>query len=71
MQCPDACDRSIGLEVDFDEVYSWPIQFVDGNRLDLHVAPLDKLDILCGKLCKILLDKDDLLPALMCSLSSR
>ena len=62
MQCPDECDKSMGLEVDFEKCYGWLIQFADGNRLDLHVEPLDKLDILEDKLCRILLDKDGILP---------
>lgn len=62
MQCPDECDRSVGLEVDFEKCYGWLIQFADGNRLDLHVEALNKLDILDDKLCRILLDKDGILP---------
>lgn len=62
MQCPDECDKSLGMEVDFDKCYGWLIQFADGNRLDLHVESLDNLDILEDKLCRILLDKDGILP---------
>ena len=62
MQCPDEWDKARGQNVDFDKCYGWLIQFADGNRLDLHVEPLDQLDILDDKLCVILLDKDGILP---------
>lgn len=62
MQCPDELDKAMGLETDFEKCYGWLIQFADGNRLDLHVEPLDQLDILDDKLCRILLDKDGILP---------
>ena len=42
------------------------MQFRDGNRIDLHVESIShaKENILNDKLCKILLDKDNLLPAI-------
>ena len=62
MQCPDELDVLMGEERDFDRCYGWLIQFKDGNRLDLHVEPVEYMDILDDKLCKILLDKDNILP---------
>lgn len=62
MQCPDEWDKAMGLETDFAKCYGWLIQFADGNRLDLHVKPLDQLDLSSDKLCRILLDKDGILP---------
>lgn len=63
MQCPDEVDRCNGLEVDFDKCYGWLIQFKDGNRLDLHVVPVEEAAVLNDKLCVVLLDKDGILPA--------
>lgn len=62
MQCPDELDRSIGMDVDFDKCYGWLIQFQDGNRVDLHVVPVEETRITDDKLCRILLDKDGVLP---------
>lgn len=62
MQRPDEVDKSLGLDVDFDKCYGWLIQFADGNRLDLHVVPVEKADVRRDKLCVILLDKDGILP---------
>lgn len=64
MQCPDEVDRWNGLPVDFDACYGWLIQFKDGNRMDLHVVPCEKADVLSDKLCIILLDKDGILPTI-------
>lgn len=50
--------------MDLGKCYGWLIRFADGNRLDLHVEPLDQLDILDDKLCMILLDKDGILPTI-------
>ncbi len=65
MQQPDEIDKSLGKPVDFAACYGWLIQFADGNRLDLHVEPLEKTNILEDKLCKILLDKKGILPAIL------
>lgn len=62
MQCPEAVDKSLGMDVDFDKGYGWLMQFQDGNRLDLHVIPIEEVNILEDKLCVILLDKDGILP---------
>lgn len=61
MQCPDEVDRWNGMSVDFDKCYGWLIQFEDGNRLDLHVIPVEEVNISEDKLCRILLDKDGVL----------
>lgn len=44
--------------------YGWLIQFADGNRLDLHVETVSHMqeNILADKLCRILLDKNGILP---------
>ena len=62
MQQPDEMDLSMGKSVDFDSCYGWLIQFADGNRIDLHIEPLEKTNILEDKLCKILLNKKGVLP---------
>lgn len=61
MQCPDEVDRWNGMDVDFDKCYGWLIQFRDGNRLDLHVIPVEEVNISEDKLCRILFDKDGIL----------
>ncbi len=62
MQCPDELDKSVGRDVDFDKSYGWLIQLADGNRIDLHVEPTWDCHVTDDKLCKILLDKDGILP---------
>lgn len=64
MQMPEKMDFLRGRDYNFDEVYGWLIQFADGNRLDLHVVSIAYAmnQILEDKLCKVLLDKDDILP---------
>lgn len=62
MQLPYELDKSVGMDVDFDKCYGWLIQLADGNRIDLHVEPVQCIDITDDKLCKILLDKDGILP---------
>lgn len=51
---------------DKDNFYGWLIQFTDGNRIDLHVESIQyaKEHITDDKLCKILLDKENILPAI-------
>lgn len=64
MQKPEEMDYRQGMDCNLDECYGWLIQFADGNRLDLHVVT-EKLaaeTIRDDKLCRILLDKDALLP---------
>ena len=64
LQCPDAVDLSLGYEVDFENHYGYLMQFEDGVRIDLTLQKLDfaKKVILEYKLCRVLLDKDGLLP---------
>ncbi|MBQ9120220.1 MAG: aminoglycoside 6-adenylyltransferase [Lachnospiraceae bacterium] len=62
MQCPDILDTWMGEERNFEEGFGWLIQFKDGNRLDLHVVPVEEADITEDKLCVVLLDKDGILP---------
>lgn len=62
MQCPDELDNSLGKETDFDRSYGWLMQFADGNRIDLTVKPVQYNGVTDDKLCRILLDKDGILP---------
>lgn len=62
MQCPDEMDALRGDDMDFDTCYGWLIQFTDGNRMDLHVEPVEKNSFTEDKLCRVLLDKDGILP---------
>lgn len=57
-------DEHSFFDYDIENQYGWLIQFADGNRLDLHVCALSKAleEIKRDKLCKILLDKDNVLP---------
>lgn len=65
MQCPDEVDKSLGKEVDFDKCFTWLIQLKDGNRVDLKLSSIKEIDILEDKLCRILLDKDKILPPIL------
>ena len=62
MQCPDEVDHWLGKEADFDKCYGWLIQFQDGNRMDLHVMPVEEIHLEEDKLCVVMLDKDGVLP---------
>lgn len=66
MQLPEKMDRLLGKETDFENCYGYLIQLADGNRIDLHLVTLEYgiKDILQDRLCKILLDKDQALPAI-------
>jgi len=61
MQYPD---ESPDYPSDKENFYGWLIQFADGNRLDLHVETIKHAREHIGddKLCKILLDKNTILP---------
>ena len=50
---------------DKENFYGWLMQFADGNRIDLHVETIvhAKENILSDRLCKVLLDKQQLLSA--------
>ena len=61
MQYPD---ESPDYPSDKENFYGWLIQFADGNRLDLHIETVKHVREHIGddKLCKILLDKNAILP---------
>lgn len=61
MQYPE---ESVYFPSDTSACYGWLMQFADGNRLDLHVQTLDYTleNIQKDRLCKILLDKEGILP---------
>ena len=61
MQYPD---EHPDFPSDKDNFYGWLMQFKDGNRIDLHVESIQhaKDHIMDDKLCKILLEKEKLLP---------
>ncbi|MCM1498857.1 MAG: aminoglycoside 6-adenylyltransferase [Clostridium sp.] len=62
MQYPD---EHPDFPSDRDNFYGWLMQFDDGNRIDLHVesATHAREHIFDDKLCRILLDKENVLPA--------
>lgn len=66
MQYPERNDLFRGEVTDFENCYGWLMQFADGNRIDLHVQsiPFSQKSILNDRLCKIMLDKDGILPAM-------
>lgn len=66
MQYPERNDLFRGEVTDFEACYGWLMQFADGNRIDLHVQsiPFSQKSILNDRLCKVLLDKDGILPAM-------
>ena len=61
MQYPD---EHPDFPSDKENFYGWLMQFRDGNRIDLHVETIEhaKEHIGDDKLCKILLDKNNILP---------
>lgn len=69
MQMPEKMNCLRGREHNFEDTYGWLIQFTDGNRLDLHVESISYAcnHILEDKLCRILLDKDLVLPQISSS----
>jgi aminoglycoside 6-adenylyltransferase len=47
---------------ELEAAFSYLMQFTDGNRIDLILVPIEKLDnFLDDSLCRLLLDKDDLI----------
>jgi aminoglycoside 6-adenylyltransferase len=62
MQLPDEMDRLIGLDMDFHRSYTYLMQFVDGNRIDLTIQNLHYIDEIIREesLLKVLLDKDQI-----------
>ena len=63
MQYPE---DSCFFESDPTHCYGWLMQLEDGNRLDLHVCTIDYAirDVRSDELCRILLDKNGILPAI-------
>lgn len=63
MQYPDETPFSLS---DKKNHYGWLMQFKDGNRIDLTVQTLEyaKVHITDDKLCKILMDKENVLPVI-------
>ncbi len=61
MQYPD---EHPDFPSDKSNFYGWLMLFRDGNRIDLHVETIEhaREHILDDRLCKILLDKDHILP---------
>jgi len=63
-QEPDKLDKMQGRDVDFKNGYTYLMQFTDGNRIDLHIQPMEMLikEYVKDKLTVPLLDKDSCLP---------
>lgn len=61
MQYPD---EHPDCPADKENIYGWLMQFDDGTRIDLHVeSPVHAREHICDdKLCRILLDKENVLP---------
>ncbi len=65
MQYPDEFpEEASSYEHDKDNFYGWLMQFKDGSRIDLHVESVAhaREHILDDGLCKVLLDKYNVLP---------
>jgi len=64
LQLPEEMNRMLGHEEDCDNCYGYLMLFADGNRIDLHLqtVPYAQKAILRDKLCRVLLDKDGVLP---------
>lgn len=64
MQYPEENGEILGFDTDIKNCYGWLMQFTDGIRLDLHVQTLAYAltEIDRDKLCRILLDKEGILP---------
>lgn len=63
-QFPDELDIIQGRDVNFENGYTYLMQFTDGNRIDLHLQPLHRLIQEYGtdRLTVPLMDKDNCLP---------
>lgn len=63
-QEPDKLDKMQGRDVDFENGYTYLMQFTDGNRIDLHIQTKATMIKEYGtdKLTIPLLDKDNCLP---------
>lgn len=60
-QEPDKVDKSLGKDVNYDEHYTWLVIYTDGNRIDLTVEPAAKCNVYNDSICKVILDKDNIL----------
>ena len=65
-QEPDKLDKMQGINIDFNNGYTYLMQFTDGNRIDLHLQPINMLteEYNKDKLVVQLLDKDNILKLL-------
>ncbi|MFL0198481.1 aminoglycoside 6-adenylyltransferase [Clostridium sp. WILCCON 0269] len=63
-QEPNKLDKMQGRDVNFKNDYTYLMKFKDGNRIDLHIQPIEVLINEYGtdKLTVPLLDKDNCLP---------
>lgn len=61
LQMPDEMGDTLPED---NERFTYLMQFMDGNRIDLSICPLDMLDdVLRSDLSLVLLDKDELIPS--------
>ncbi|GLC32613.1 aminoglycoside 6-adenylyltransferase [Clostridium omnivorum] len=69
IQEPDKLDKIQGRDVDFENGYTYLMQFTDGNRIDLHLQTKEALvkEYGADKLTVPLLDKDNCLPQIPAS----
>lgn len=69
IQEPDKLDKMQGRDVDFENGYTYLMQFNDGNRIDLHIQTMEavKKEYGTDKLTVPLLDKDNCLPQIQAS----
>ena len=66
MQLPDELDKIAGIKTNFKNDYGYLMQFIDGNRIDLHIQTKEFAlkELKRDKLSIILLDKDNIFPKL-------
>ena len=66
MQLPDELDKITGIKTNFKNDYGYLMQFIDGNRIDLHIQTKEFAlkELKRDKLSIILLDKDNIFPKL-------
>lgn len=64
MQMPEKMDSLRGMDCNLDECFGYLVQFADGVRMDLHLMSPDfaREEIVKDKLCRVLLDKENILP---------
>ena len=66
IQLPDELDKIAGKETHFDRCYGYLMQFMDGNRIDLHIETKEEAlkEFGTDSQTVTLLDKDGVLPKL-------